>query len=106
MSVGRRHANRRSQHVDAPTLNRFLETGRETPVPIMKEKLVILIAGKRFSKLLQSPVSCGVLGHIEVNQTSGSDLERDKYIKDMEPCRNGDEEIASHNPVSVISQKG
>ena len=92
--------------MDAPTLNRFIETGRETSVPIMKEKLVILIAGKRFSELLQSPVSCRMLGHIEVNQTSGPDLERDKYIEDTEPCRNGDEEVASYKPVGVISQKG
>jgi hypothetical protein len=38
MGVGRGHANGRFQHVYAPALNFFIQTGRERLVPIMKEK--------------------------------------------------------------------
>jgi hypothetical protein len=68
MSVGRWRTNRRSQDVYAPVLNFFIQTGRESLVSIMKKELVILIAGKLYSELLQGPVSRGVFGHIEMNQ--------------------------------------
>ncbi len=74
-------------------------------MPIMKEKLIILVTGKRFPELLQGPVSRGVFGQIEVNETSGFDLERDKFIKDAEACRDGNEEIASYDPLRVIPEK-
>ena len=60
MSIGGRHANRRSQYVDAPTLHLFIEAGRESLMAIVKEKLAIAVAGKRFPELLQGPVSCRV----------------------------------------------
>src|SRR3954462_2667067 len=105
MSIGGRHANRRSQHVNAPALNRFVEIGRETRVPIMQEEVVVLIAGKRFSELVQSPLSCGMFGDVEVYETSGSDLERHKYMEDAEARRDRYEEVASYDPVGVISQE-
>ena len=49
MSVGGRHVNRRSQYPYAPAFYFLIETARESLVPIMKQKLVILIAGKRLS---------------------------------------------------------
>jgi hypothetical protein len=92
--------------MDAPALHRFVQTGGETRVPIMQQKLVILIAGKRFPELLQRPVRRGMFSHIEMNQTSGLNLEGNKHIKDPEPCRNSDEEVASYKPMGMISQKG
>ena len=49
MCVGRRHTNRRSQYVDAPTLHLFIETGGEGLMPIMQEKLAITIVGECFA---------------------------------------------------------
>lgn len=80
MSIGGRHANRRSQYVDAPTLHLFIEAGRESLMPIMKEKLAIAVAGKYFPELVQRPVSRWMGGHVEVNQTPGPGLESDEHI--------------------------
>lgn len=91
--------------MDAPTFDFFIQTAGESRVSIVQEKLIILIAGKRFPQLLQRPVSGGVFGHLEVNETSGSDLERNKYIKDLEACSDGDKEIASYDPVRVIPEE-
>jgi hypothetical protein len=38
--------------VDAPTLYLFIEAGRESLMPIMKEKLTIAVAEKRFPELV------------------------------------------------------
>ena len=81
MRVGGRHTNRRSHHLDAPTLNLVIQIGGEGLVPIMQEIFVILIARKCFPQLLQSPFSSRMLGHIEVDETSGSNLECDEHIK-------------------------
>jgi hypothetical protein len=69
MSIGGRHANGRSQYVDAPTLYLFIKAGRESLMPIMKEKLAIAVAGKSFPELLQRPFSRRMRGHVKVNQT-------------------------------------
>jgi hypothetical protein len=71
----------------------------------MQEKLVTAIAGKRFTKLLQGPIRCWRFGHVEVNQTSGSDLESNKYIQDTELYCYGDKEVASNNLTRVIAEK-
>lgn len=105
MSVGGWHMNGRFQHVDAPTLHRVIQTGGEGIVPIMKQKLITFITRKRFPELLPRPFGGWVFGHVEVNETSGSDLERDKYIKDTEACRYGNEEIASDDVARVIPEK-
>ena len=105
MSIGGRHPNRRSQHVDAPTLHFCIEAGRESLMPIVKEKLAIGVAGKRFPELLQGPVSCRMRGHVEVNQTPGPDLESDEYIEDTEAYRDCDKEIAGDNLMRMIAEK-
>jgi hypothetical protein len=74
-------------------------------MPIMKEKLAIAVARKRFPKLLQRPVSCRMRGDVEVNQTPGPDLESDEYIEDTETYRDCDKEIAGDNLMRMITQK-
>ncbi len=61
---------------------------------------------ERFPQLLQRPISGGVFGHVELNETSGSDFERNKHIKDTEACCDGNEEIACYDPVRVIPEEG
>lgn len=106
MSIRGRHANGRSQYVDAPTLRLFIEAGRESLMSIMKEEPAIAVAGKRFPELLQSPVSRQMRSHVEVNQTPGPDLESDKYIKDTETCRDCYKEVAGDNLMRMIAEKG
>jgi hypothetical protein len=84
MSVGGRHANGRFQDVDAPAPNLTIQTSGESLVPIMKNKLAVLIAWKRFPQLLKCPFGRGMFGYVEVYETSGSDLECDEYIDDTE----------------------
>ena len=106
MSIGGRHANGRSQYVDAPTLHLFVEAGRESLMPIMKEKLAIAIARKRFSELLQGPLSRRMRGHVEVDQTPRPNRESDENIKDTETCRDCDKEVAGDNLMRMIAEKG
>ena len=66
---------------------------------IMQEKFVTAIVWKRFPQLLERPFRRGMFADVVVNQMSGSDLERDEYIKDTEAYSNGDEEVAGDNAV-------
>lgn len=61
-------------------------------MPIMKEKLIIVIAGKCFPQLLECPLSRRMAGHIEVNEPSRSDFECDKHIEDTKACCYGNKE--------------
>ena len=72
----------------------------------MQEELVIAIGGKCFPQLLQRPFSRRMFSDVEMYESSGSDLECDKYIKDTEACGNGDKEIASDEPVRMVVEKG
>jgi len=84
MSISGGRTNRRSQYVNAPAFDRLIQTGRERLVSIVEQKLVVPIAGKGFPQLLQGPLRGWMLGDIEVEQTSRSDLEGNEYIQDAE----------------------
>jgi hypothetical protein len=75
-------------------------------MPIMKEKLAVAVAGKRFTKLVQRPLNRRMRGHVKVNETPGPDLESDESIKDTETCRDCDKEIASDKFMGMIAEKG
>jgi len=92
--------------VDAPALDRFIQTGRESLVSIVQQKLVILIAREGFPQLLQGPLRRRMFGDIEVQQTSGSDLEGNEYIKDAETHRHGNEEVAGDNSMCMVPEEG
>ena len=105
MGIGRRHTNRRPQNVDIPALYSLVQTGRERLVSIMQEEFRIAIARKRFAELLESPVCRRMSRDIEMNQTSGPDLQSNEYIKDTEVCRDGNEEITRNDFASMVPEK-
>jgi hypothetical protein len=72
---------------------------------MVQKKLVVLIARKGFAQLLQSPLRSRMLGDIEVEQTSGSDLKGDEYMKDTEAYRYGNEKVASNNSCAWFRRK-
>src|SRR5919199_4448051 len=62
MGVGGGHSDWCSQDLDAPAFYFLVEAARESLVSIMKQKLVILIAGKHLSQPLQSAIRIWVFG--------------------------------------------
>jgi hypothetical protein len=71
-----------------------------------EEKLMIVITRKCIPQLLQRPLSRRMFGHVEVENPPRSDLHCDKYIKETEPCRDRNEEMASDNRVRMIADEG
>ena len=55
--------------VDAPALDRFIQTGRECLVSILQQKFVILTTRKDFPYQMEGPLRRRVFGDIEVTQT-------------------------------------
>ena len=45
--------------MDAPAFDRFIQTGRECVVPIVKQKLVILIARRDLRSAIIAECGCG-----------------------------------------------
>jgi len=72
----------------------------------MKQKLIILIAGKRLSQLLQSPIGSRVFGDIEMDESSRSDLQSHEYIQETEACSHANKEVAGYHLMGMIPQKG
>jgi hypothetical protein len=74
-------------------------------MPIMEEKSVILVTGKRFPELLHGPFRSRMFGHVAVNETSGSDLKSNEHIKHLEAGRDGDKEIASNDSLRMVADE-
>ena len=72
---------------------------------IVEQKLVILISGQRFARLLQRPLCGRVFGRIEMNQTSRSDLQGHKHIKQAKGGGYDGKEIASYDGFGMIFQE-
>jgi hypothetical protein len=106
MSVGGGHANGRFQHLDIPALDFLIQAGRESLVPVVKQKLMITISRKRFPELLKCPLSRRMLGHVEVHDPSRSNLECNKDVENTEVRCDGKEEVARDDAVGMIVEKG
>ena len=82
MSIRRGRSHWRTQHSHTQGLNLVIQFSRETPLSIVNEEAIAVIAWKCLSQLLKRPLGGGVLGDVEVEDASRSDLHGDKYIKD------------------------
>jgi hypothetical protein len=82
MSIRRGRSHWRTQHSHTQGLNLVIQFSRETPLPILKQEAMAVIAWKCLSQLLRLPLGGGVLGDGKVKDASRSDLYGDKYIKD------------------------
>jgi hypothetical protein len=71
-------------------------------VPINRRKKHSLTA---HAPAILSPLCCRMLGRIEMNQTSRSDFQGDKYINDVKGRGQGGEEVASHDCLGVVFQE-
>ena len=71
----------------------------------MDEKAISMITGNSFAKLLQRPISGGMLGHTAVNDATRSDFDQQQYIEDAKAGGDGDHEITSDDRLDMIVDK-
>ncbi len=65
-----------------------------------------MITRECFAQLLLGPVCAGMIGDVDVQDSSPSQLHKNEHIKDTESGRHHDEEVTSHNSLSVIAYEG
>jgi len=71
----------------------------------MDDEAIRLLARKAFPKLLQSPVGRRVCCDIAIQNASRSKLQNHKNIKQLEPSRHRNHEIARDNCIGMVSHK-
>ena len=62
----------------------LIEFRREDRITVMDDEAMLGLARKSFPKLLQGPCSRGVGRHIALQDTSGSELEDNKHVEELE----------------------
>src|SRR3954451_3810259 len=105
MRIRGRGSHGRTQHFHTQVLKLVIQFSRETALPIVQDEAIAVIAWKCLSQLLERPLGGGVLGDVEVEDASRSDLHRYKYIKDTETSRNRNNEVAGHNSVGMVAHE-
>jgi hypothetical protein len=65
-----------------------------------------MISGESFTQLLQSPVRAGVIGHIEVQDSTPAQFHENEHIQDTESGCDHDEEVTGHHRLGVITNEG
>ena len=73
---------------------------------IMNEKLICVIAGYRFSELLNRPIGCGLGGHITMQDATRANFHHDEYIKDTEASGDSDHEVTCQQDSGMIAHRG
>ena len=71
----------------------------------MDEEPVLVIAGKRLSKLLNRPLGCRMGGHIAMENATRAGLHEHEYIKDAEAGGHDKHEIASQQGMGMIAHE-
>jgi len=83
-ALDRGRLRRRSQHALAHGGNGLIQFLGEDAVPIVKEEAERMITGQCFPQLLQGPFPTGVIGGVDVQDSSPTQFQQDEYIKDTE----------------------
>ena len=66
MRIRRRGPHWRTQPSHTQILNLVIQFSRETPLPIVNEEAIAVIAWKCLSQLLERPLGSGVLGDVDI----------------------------------------
>jgi len=68
----------------------------------MNQETIGVVARNGFAKLLQCPISRGMLVHIVVNDATRSDFDQQQYIEDTKAGGAGDHEITGDDSLRMI----
>ena len=79
-----------------------IEIFRELPVSVPDQKPVFMVAGDRFSQLLQCPFAARMGRHVTVENLPRGMLDHHEHIENLERRGDRDEEITGHDRVGVI----
>lgn len=102
VGVGFWRLHRSAQNLQPKSLQVFINFRGEDRVTIMDEKAISMITGNSFAKLLQGPISRGMLRHIEVNDATRSDVDQQQYIENTKAGGDGDHEITGDDRLGMI----
>lgn len=80
----------------------FVEPGRKLGVSIADQETIRMISRDDFPELLPSPIGCGMLGHIEVENPPSRMLDDDKDVKNLERRGYGREKVAGNDDFGMI----
>ena len=83
-------------------LDRLVELRRKGGMSIMNEKAIGVVTGNGFAKLLQGPISRGMLGHIAVKNATRSDFDQQQHVEDTKAGGDGDHEITGNDRLRII----
>ena len=89
----------------AKTSKALVERGREDRIAIVDEVAVVVFPGKCFAKLLERPLSGGMLGYVEMEDPPGADFHHDQYAKEVEFGRHDGEEVGSEDVRRMVVQR-
>ena len=78
MSIGLRRPRRRLQDLETESFQALVKRGREDRVTVVNEVAVIVLPGKGFAELLDSPLCGGMLGDVEVEDAARAGLHHDQ----------------------------
>jgi len=101
-----RRPDRRFQRPDAHRLDRIVDVPREDGVAIVDEPAIAVVTGDGLSELLESPLRCGMLRDVEMQQTPAAELHDDEHVQDLEAGGHDREEVAGNNGLSMVADKG
>src|SRR5206468_3003265 len=93
------------QDADAEGSQRLIQAGREGCIAVMKEKVVPMISGDPFPKLLQCPRCTRMRSDIAMQDSSGPHLHHHEHVKHAKSGRDGHQEITSDDRSCVIADE-
>jgi hypothetical protein len=104
--IGLGRLRRRPQHAHAHGGYALIQFPGEDAVPVVDEEPEGVIAREPFAQLLLRPLCAGVIGDIEMQDSSSSQFHENEHIKDTESGRDHDQEVTSRDRLSLIVDEG
>lgn len=105
MSICQRRPRRCLQDLKTKVSQTIVERGGEDRVTIVDEVAVAVLPGKRLAKLLKRPLCRGMLGDVEMEDSSRADFHDDQDTEEIELGGDDSEEVSGDEVNRVLAQE-
>jgi len=105
MSIGKRRSGRSLNHFYPHTLDRPIDSRRESASAIVDQPFVAVFPGKRLPKLLNRPIGRWMRSDVRVENSTTANLHDHEDVEQLEAERHRGQEVASNDRLPVIAEE-
>lgn len=103
--IGGRRSDWSPESTDSKVSKRGVDRLREDGVAIMNHKSILMVIGQKFAELLNRPFGGGMIGYVDMQNPTGTNIHHHEDVEDTKSRGDGNEEIAGNCGLRMVTNE-